>query len=111
MSLVATPVGRWSGVLVASFHTPWRSGSPHGVRNPLGFAAGVADVAAGGVAAFVCGFAPALRVVCGVWLMSSDSDPTAITIAGMPRVATERRVMRRLPCNGSRRGPLDEAPV
>src|SRR5467141_538985 len=111
MSLLATPVGRCRGVLVASFHTPWRSGSPHGVRKPLGFATGAADVAAGGVAAFFCGSALALLVFCGAWLMSSDKDPKAITIAGMPSVTTDRCVLRRLPCSGSLTGPLDEAPV
>jgi hypothetical protein len=60
------------------------------VRKPLGFAAGAADVAAGGVAAFFCDSAVALPFVCGAWLMSSERDPKAITIAGMPRVATDR---------------------
>src|SRR5207248_748377 len=33
MSFVPTPPGRCNGVLVASFQTPCRSGSPHGVFN------------------------------------------------------------------------------
>src|SRR2546427_12705063 len=55
------PAGRWSGVLVASFQTPCRSGSPHGVFFTayalVAFAAGAAFAAAGaGFDSAVAGF-------------------------------------------------------
>src|SRR5206468_7951334 len=47
---LSLPFGRCNGVLVASFHTPCKSGSPHGV-----FGAGQAFAAGAGFGAgFVC---------------------------------------------------------
>src|SRR5438132_319245 len=71
MSFTAPP-GRCSGVLVASFHTPCRSGSPQGVFGTAGLFAG----------AFVAFAATVfLAAVAGVWPAAGDSDAAAVASA------------------------------
>ena len=83
MSFPESSFGRWRGVLVASFHTPCRSGSPHGVlggAQPL--AAGAGFTAFGAAVAFSPAFAGAVDF--GAWPATADNERTAIAAPRIP---------------------------